>query len=128
GQSYLFNCNNADELLRYYCECYQKVQLNFSPLDSRGKERGFGVNEQAAIRQTIALHWMYFYLVNSLPVELTADDLAHPDTWQFVIIASESKYGRGTPQAIRIAAHVLGTTALQVQNCIDAEEHFSSIW
>jgi hypothetical protein len=68
-----------------------------------------GIKEDVYMRFTreIALHWMYYYIINGLKVRVTKDDLEHPQTYQIAMGLSE-KLSKNGSKAHRIAAEILG--------------------
>jgi len=64
--------------------------------------------EFAALARQATLHWMYYYLVNRLPVQITADDWRHPQTDRIIQALVETKYGAHSEATITLCAQLMG--------------------
>ena len=54
------------------------------------------------------LHWMYFYIINRKPVQITDADWEHPQTRRIIQSVVERRFPPGSHEATVLCAHLMG--------------------
>jgi hypothetical protein len=54
------------------------------------------------------LHWMYFYIINQMPVQITNADWEHPQTRRIIQTVAERRFPAGSHEATALCAHLMG--------------------
>ncbi|NNG01121.1 MAG: hypothetical protein HKM93_17150 [Desulfobacteraceae bacterium] len=106
GKNYLFRDREPDQVRIEYKESIDFVRRFFRDkwvLASDDLEE----SEFIDLTLEIALHHMYFYIVNGLKVEVTREDLAHPQTKNIVWNFTRRKYGKDALKIRRVASKLL---------------------
>lgn len=107
--NFLFRERSTDVLLGEYRESIARVRSRFHPR-SRMCSNEISDEEFANFTQEIALHWMYFYIINRLPVNVTDADLNHPQTKDIIWSFLRRKYGEESKQVPVLASALTGMT------------------
>ena len=64
--------------------------------------------EFSDLTQEATLHWMYFYVINRLPVNITDADWSHPQTHRIVQAIVERRFASGSEAATALCAQLTG--------------------
>ena len=91
-----------------YQESVSFVRGRLAPRLPHSGTRALTDEEFGVLTQEIALGSMYYYAVNSLPVQVDEQDLRGSATYRLIRDHCESKFGAQTPEAISLAAHLTG--------------------
>jgi len=59
------------------------------------------------LTQKATLHWMYFYIVNRLPVQITGADWRHPQTHRIVQEIVARRFAADSEEATALCAHFM---------------------
>jgi hypothetical protein len=106
--NFLFRDHSTDAVLAEYRESVGRVRARLSPRRQRLSAEEMTDEEFADVTQEIALHWMYFYIINRMPVDVTDADIEHPQSkhiiWSFLC----RKYGDESPDVPRLASALSG--------------------
>jgi hypothetical protein len=100
---------DLDRFIAVFKELLPKVHFDFAPT-AGPKPLSFSPEEQSCLCRKVALHWMYFYHFNKMPMKVGKRDLEHPQTYQIVHQFAGDKLGHNTPEAAALAAKCLGMT------------------
>ncbi|OPZ94792.1 MAG: hypothetical protein BWY74_00297 [Firmicutes bacterium ADurb.Bin419] len=91
-----------------YNKYWNSIHVDSKKVIFNCKEIYFNKDELFCIKQKIILDWMYFYLINGLIVDITPEDLKHPQTWDVIRYAAVKKYGNGTVESNIVASNTIG--------------------
>lgn len=120
----LFPKSQRDAVLSTYREWEPKVRAHFEP---RWKEYSGATLTEAEFRalvREITLHWMGYFVMQRIPVEIAAEHLDHPQTRRIIRAAVEQRFPRGSDQAVALCAQLTGLTADQFRKWAEADESF----
>jgi len=110
--NFLFRERSADTVRAEYRESAARVRSRFYPRLRLCADM-ISDAEFGGLTQEIALHWMYFYIINKLPVDVSDTDLGHPQTTDLIWSFLRRKYGDESPQVAVIASALTGMTRNQ---------------
>ena len=125
-KSYLFRGRDPDEIGAEYEKSIAFVREHFNKgwnsVDPELSREDFD-----EITQLIALHHMYYYVMNEFRVQITKNDLEHPQTrstaWEFM----KCKFRGEADKVSRNAAIFLGLTADEFSSWLYSWEHQMSM-
>jgi hypothetical protein len=112
--NFLFRNRTVDAVLREYQQSVATVRSRFGPRQQSSAGR-ISDGEFEDLTMEIALHWMYYYIINGFRVEVTESDLAHPQTtdivWRFLC----RKHGDDSPTVGEVAPILTSMTPEQFE-------------
>ena len=108
GREYLFGDSDPADIIAIYARCGAQARQYFE-----GRWRSAqGVNLDAAdfgrLTQEATLHWMYYYIVNHLPVQITDGDWDHPQSWRIIQRVVAERFGPDSEESIGLCAQLMG--------------------
>lgn len=122
--NFLFRDRSTDAVLGEYRESVGRVRRRFRPRRARLSPAEMTDEEFADLTQEIALHWMYFYIVNRMPVDVTDADMDHPQSrhiiWSFVC----RKYGDKSPDVPRLASALTGMSQTAFEQWLEGWKRY----
>jgi hypothetical protein len=126
GGSYLFVGAEKSEVLALYTRFVAEARDVFGP-----RWRSFGgANLEAAefedLTRRATLHWMYYYIANRLPVEITVADWRHPQTRRVVQEIVKRRFGTESEEAIALCAQLTGMSPAGFRKWKKGDELFQS--
>jgi len=77
-----------------------------------------------AVAREATLHWMYFYVVNRLAIEITAADWEHPQTRRIICRSVEEKVKPCSAEAAALSARLMGLSVADYQRWRRADEEY----
>jgi hypothetical protein len=113
---------DRDEIARLYVRSMKQVQFNFAPVTCGSEKLAFSPEEQHRVRRKVALHWMYFYALNDLPVLVKHGDLSHPQTYSIIRRIAGQRFGYDTPQAIAVTAGAVGMSVADFRGWMERDK------
>jgi hypothetical protein len=114
-RSMLFSGASPEQFVRDYRAAIDKIKLDFAAELHDGRTIEFSPCEQDELRRDIVLHWIRYYLSVGQRVEVRPSDLHHPQTWAIALQKAEAKYGSRSEDAMRLAAHTVGSDLRQFE-------------
>ena len=78
--NFLFRDRSIEAVLREYQESVGRVRSRLSPRRSPLSFEEVTEQEYTDLTQEMALHWMYFYIINRMAVDVTNADMDHPQS------------------------------------------------
>lgn len=90
-----------------YNKFLRYLNLDFEPLVVCKTAYGLTELEQAQLVAQIITHWIYFYTINNLPIQVTRADFVHPQTLDYVMRMLDKKFGRNSRIAFALGAKIL---------------------
>jgi len=108
GRSYLFADSDAASVLATYTSFVDQARETFSPRWRAVNGANIDAAEFSDLTQRATLHWMYYYIANRLPVEITEADWKHPQTLRIVQEIVKRRFGNESEEAIALCAHLTG--------------------
>jgi hypothetical protein len=95
-----------------YNEFNKHLNLDFSSLNINNIEYSLCENEKEYLIQTIITHWIYYYTVNNLEIEIKCSDFNHPQTLDILhsMLMKKyciEKYGEETSELIEFGSKIL---------------------
>lgn len=102
--NFLFRDRFTDVVVREYRESVTRVRSRFSPRRSTLTSAEMTDEEFADVTREIALHWMYFYIINRMPVDVTNADMDHPQSKHIIWSFFCRKCGDDSPDVPRLAS------------------------
>jgi hypothetical protein len=121
--NFLFRDRTVDAVLREYEESVERVRLRFGPRQELCAGR-ISNEELEDLSMEIALHWMYFYIVNRFRVAVSDSDLAHPQTNDIVWRFLRRKYGDNSPEVGELAPVLLDMTQQEFERWLVGWKRF----
>ena len=109
-QNVLFVDSTPAQVRERYDESVGFVRQQMAAWWQNADDDSLTESEFGRMTQEIALHYMYFYTINSLPVEIDISDLNGPQTKRIIQTFAESKYGRKSDRAFELAACLAGVS------------------
>lgn len=106
--NFLFRDRSTDAVIREYRESVDRVRSRFSARRARLFSGEMTDEEFTDLTQEIALYWMYFYIVNRMPVDVTAADMDHPQSKHIIWSFFCRKHGDDSPEVLRPASVLSG--------------------
>jgi hypothetical protein len=76
------------------------------------------------IAREATFHWLYYYSVNRLPLEVLASDWEHTQTWRIIQQLVEERHPARSPEAIDACARLMGISGPEYLRWSDANELF----
>ncbi len=114
----LFRNRTPEEVRVEYAKAIRIVRDHFRKGWARAHEL-LAEDEFVRVTQDIALHHMYFYVVNDLDVRITKEDLDGSQTRDIVWRFSSEKF-RKTPNVVSaVAASVLSVSTVEFQRWLE---------
>ena len=114
-RSMLFSGASPEQFVRDYRAALDRIELDFAGTLHDGRMLEFSAREQDELRRDIVLYWIRYYLSTGQRVEVRPSDLDHPQTWAIVLRKAEAKYGSRSEDAMRLAAHTVGSDPRQFE-------------
>lgn len=106
--NYLFRDSDRAAVIATYTKYIAQARAFFG----RRWRSVSGVNiddtEFGDLTQQATLHWMYYYIVNGLPVWITESDWEHPQTHRIVRAIVTRRFPVSSEQGIMLCAHLTG--------------------
>jgi hypothetical protein len=112
-RSMLFTGTTPEQFARDYRSVLDEIELEFSATLHDDRMLEFSRREQDELRRDIALHWIRYYLSTKQQAQIRPNDMQHPQTWAIVLQKAEAKYGSQSEDAMRLAAHTVGSDLQQ---------------
>jgi len=109
--SSLFKAQDPAAFLAILRRAFEAVAFAEGQAARQGRSLAFPEPQRTALRLDVALHWIRSFQAMGRPVEITAAELRHPQTWGLVLRAAEALHGAGSPDALALAAHTLSMAA-----------------
>jgi hypothetical protein len=106
--NYVFRDRSTDTVAKEYRESVARVRSRFGPRRSRLSAGEMTDEEFADLTQEIALHWMRFYIVNGMRVDVTGADMDHPQSKHIIWSFFCRKCGDQSPDVSRLASALSG--------------------
>ena len=126
--NYLFRDSTEQRVRTDYLRSREFTQSRLAPRWRSVNDDQFNSDARADLIQEITLHWMYYYIVNGFPVNLTDDDLAHPQTRRIIRKHVERRFDSLTACAITVGAILFGVTDVDFQKGIEGDDRFAEMW
>ena len=82
------------------------------------KEYSLSEKEKKIITENIIAHWIFFYTVNNIEIQILHSDFVHPQTVWEVYSMLQKKYRKETDEILTFGAKILR---------MDLEEYKSSV-
>jgi hypothetical protein len=118
GKSYLLQLPNEVAFRKAYALALATVSAHFTP--ERTRSAGLQDDHAGRMNREIAMHWLYQYIVNRAPIQLTAADLAHSATRRILYASALAQAGERA-RAASIAAQLAGMNAEPFDRWLDAD-------
>jgi hypothetical protein len=106
--NYVFRDRSTDAVLAEYRTSVGRVRSRFRRRRDRVSANEITDEEFADLTQEIALHWMHFYIVNGMPVDVTDADMEHPQSKHIIWKFFGRKCGDESPEVPRLASALTG--------------------
>lgn len=126
--NYLFRNSTEDRVRTDYVRSREFVHSRISPrwhALSGSEQISDGLED---LVQEIALHWMYYYIVNSFSVAVSDADVAHPQTRRIVRKHMEGAFGGLTDRAIVAGGVLFGVSSEDFKKGIEGDDRFEDMW
>lgn len=91
GMKYAFSFITKEQFEQKYKKYWNSIVVSTKKEEYMGKEILFSEEELSYIKQQIILHWMYFYSVNKMEIDIKKSDLNHGQTWDEIRWMSQKK-------------------------------------
>lgn len=108
SRSYLFVESDRDMViaayLRFVCEAREYLGRRWHSFNGSNVD----AHDFSDLTQEATLHWMYIYIINRKPVQITDADWDHPHTYQIIQSAVERRFPPGSREATDLCAHLMG--------------------
>jgi hypothetical protein len=106
--NYLFVDSDRDTVIAIYTKFVAQARDFFGRRWRSVRGPNIDDAEFSDLTQKATLHWMYFYIVNRLPVWITEADWKHPQTHRIVQEVVERRFPTGSEEATMLCAHLTG--------------------
>jgi hypothetical protein len=103
----LFSNLTIESFDKIYNDFVQHLNLNFLPVKVDETVYELTEGEQNYLQQGIITHWIYFYTINNMKVEVSHDDFFHPSMIDYVLRVADKKFGIDTKASLIIGASLL---------------------
>ena len=124
---YLFRESTEESVRTHYLTGRKFVQSHFAPRYKLVNDDNFNNDAIADLIQEIPLHWMYYYIVNRLRVNLTQSDLVHPQTRRIIRKHLERRFGSLSNSAIKAGAILFGESTSEYQKGSEEDDRFAEM-
>lgn len=106
--NYLFVDSDRATVIATYTRFVAQARDYFGPRWRSMHGSNIDAAEFSHLTQKATLHWMYFYIVNRLPVQIADADWRHPQTHRIVQEIVERRLTTGSEEATALCAHLTG--------------------
>lgn len=103
----LFKHLTFEEFDAIYNKFHKSLHLDFSPINVGNKSYSLSEKEQHYLIQNIITHWIYFYSINGLKIEVKKSDFEHPYMIDQLLFILDKKYGVDTNESLKLGARIL---------------------
>jgi hypothetical protein len=106
--NYLFVGSDKAAILSMYRSSVAMARDYFGPRWRSVRGANITADDFNDLTQEVTLHWMYFYVINRLPVQISNTDWGHPQTHRIVQKIVERRFTGGSEEATVLCAHLTG--------------------
>jgi hypothetical protein len=124
----LFPASDPSEIRDAYHRLLLETERRFTP---RWKDfAGVSIADAAffEIVQEITLHWMYFYVLHQLPLQIHEADWDHPQTRRILQAGVRRSLPGDAGTQARLSAHLMGLSVAEFLSWREADDAFLSMW
>jgi hypothetical protein len=107
-RSYLFVESDRDTVIATYLRFVSRARDYFGRRWQSFSGSNIDADDFSDLTQEATLHWMYFYIINRKPVQITDADWEHPQTRQIIQSVVERRFPPGSHEATDLCAHLMG--------------------
>jgi hypothetical protein len=106
--NFLFVESDRDAVLATYTRFVARARDYFARRWRSFRGPNIDADDFTDLTQEATLHWMYFYIINRMPVQITETDWEHPQTRRIIQAIVERRFSPGSHEAIVLCAHLMG--------------------
>ncbi|HSB89904.1 MAG TPA: hypothetical protein VLD63_07765 [Anaerolineales bacterium] len=126
--NFLFPDSEAGEISDAYHRLIVETERRFTPRWKAFAGVSIGEAPFLEIVQEITLHWMYFYALHQLPLEIQEADWDHPQTRR-ILQGGVRRHLPGDAEAqARLSAHLMGLSIAEYLKWHEVDDAFLSMW
>jgi hypothetical protein len=122
--NFLFGNSTPDSIVRTYTQFVAEARDHFGNRWRSFKGPNIDADDFRYLTQKATLRSMYFYIVNRMPIKITEADWDHPFTREIVQNIVESRFPRGSKEAISLCAHLMALSPQDYLNWQQGHEFF----
>jgi len=126
--NYLFRNSTEERVRKDYLRSRDFVCSRIGPRWSALNANDQAIGGLEDLVQEIALHWMYYYIVNGFHVAVSDSDIAHPQTRRIIRKHVERLFGGLTGGAILAGGVLFGVSADDFKKGIEGDDRFAEMW
>jgi hypothetical protein len=108
---FLFVASERNTVLSTYTKFVTVARDYFAPRWQSFPGPNLDTDDFHDLTQEATLHWMYFYILNRTPVEITDADWQHPQTRRIIQGVVERRFSPNSPEATALCAHFMGLSS-----------------
>src|ERR1039457_1914332 len=119
--NFLFN-SNPEKIIAAYNFFAACARDYFKPRWQSVRGANLNLQEFNEFTKESTLYWMYFYIINRMPVEIKNSDWEHPETRRKIQKTVELRFKRGSVEASQLCAHLMGLSQSEYVNWRKGDE------
>jgi len=126
--NFLFRDSDRDTIANLYARLAAQARAYFAPRWASHHATNIGASAFRDLIQEVTLHWMYFFVNNGKPVEISDADWEHPQTRRILQAVVERDLLPASEQAAELCAHLMGVSQEEYLRWRDGDQWLLSIW
>jgi len=126
--NFLFPRSEAHAILDTYNRLISQAEGHFAPRWRSHPGVNIGPAGFHDIIQEVTLHWMYFRVINHLPIRIDQSDWDHPQTRRIIRAGVKRDPSLGSDADTPLCAHLMGLSRAEYLDWCEADDAFLDMW
>jgi hypothetical protein len=122
--NFLFVESDRDTVLATYTRFVAQARDYFARRWQSFRGPNIDAGDFTDLTQEVTLHWMYFYIINRMPVQITETDWEHPQTRRIIQVIVLRRFSPGSNEATALCARLMGLSRDDYLRWREGEELF----
>ena len=114
--NFLFVNSERNKVIATYKYFVSSARNYFKPRWQSFRGSNLALEDFNEFTKEATLWWMYFYIINRLPVEIKEKDWEHPQTKSIILKAVQRNFQKDSCEASQLCAHLMGLSENEYVN------------